>query len=105
MCIKHLGLLTKYVTCSESFEGSSFPNPIEARCCVTPKKRMNKEDVAANVWPEHLLCIALIFQMRGFFVLLFDSGRKKRSCDSMLACMTMRSVSSPTSTVLVVVAD
>ena len=56
MCIKHLGLLTKYVTCSESFEGNSFSNPIEARCCVTPKKRMNKEDVVANVWPKHLLC-------------------------------------------------
>ena len=83
MCIKYLGLLTKCVTCSESFEGSSFPNPIEARCCVTPKKR---EDVAANSGPS-ICFVALIFQMRGFFVLLFDSGRKKRSCDSLLACM------------------
>ena len=59
MCIKHLGLLTKCVTCSESFEGSSFPNFIEARCCVTPKKRMNKEDVAANIWPKHWLTCSL----------------------------------------------
>ena len=53
MCIKHLGLLTKCVTCSESFEGSSFPN------LASMKKRMNKEDVAANIWPKHLLTCSL----------------------------------------------
>ena len=44
-----------------------------------------------------------MFQMRGCFVFFFGSVQKKRSCDAMLAWWqrrTRRSVSSPTSTVL-----
>ena len=59
------------------------------------------------------ICLAqnfatLMFQMCGCFVVFFGSGQRKRSCDSMLAWRQRRlrrSVSSPTSTVLLELAD
>ncbi len=55
MCIKHLGLLTKCVACSESFEGGSLSNPVEARCC------------ARNAWIKrmwlHILCLDRAFAL------------------------------------------
>ena len=84
MCIKHLGLLTKCVACSEPYERSSLSNPVEARYRVTPKKCMSKEDVVAYVLTKHLLCSLDVPDARSF-LFLFGSGQKKRSCDSMLA--------------------
>ena len=71
---QYLGLLTECAASFESFEGSSLSNPIEVRCCVTPKKYMYKEDVdtyIVYVWTKNLLCCLDVQVTRFLHVLLW----------------------------------
>ena len=72
-------------------------------------QELRTERICAGIMSGPRLCfITLMFQMCGCFVVFFGSGQRKRSCDYMLAWWQRRmrrSVSSPTSTVLLELAD
>ena len=92
----------------EFLEGSSLSDPMEAICRVTSKNCVQKEYVLEYMSGPRLCFVTLMFQMCGCFVVFFGSGQRKRSCDYMLAWWQRRmrrSVSSPTSTVLLELAD
>ena len=84
MCMHHLCLLAERVVRLVFLEGSSFYNPMEARCCIAPKDCIQKEDVLAYVRPTPLLH-GLDVRYARQFSFYFGSGQNKRSFDSKLA--------------------
>ena len=87
--MEHLCLLTEHTACFELAKGCPLSNPIEMLCCVTPKNSMDEEDVVADVLTKLFFCGS-------------DVPNVKLLRLAWLQSRTMRSVSSPTSTVVLV---
>ena len=78
------------------------------RYVVSHPRTAYRKNMCWHMSGPRLCFVTLMFQMCGCFVVFFGSGQRKRSCDSMLEWWQRRmrrSVSSPTSTVLLELAD